>query len=85
MAAMIGNDYQDVQKWLSSPFSTTFLILFILALFHHTASGIEVILDDYVHTPWIKRSVNLAQKTVWLVLTVVCLLAVVKVFIGGEG
>ena len=83
MATIVGADYHTAKQWLESPISAPLAILFIVFLFHHIAEGIEVILDDYVHTRWIKLWVNVLQKILWLGLSVVCILAVVKIFIGG--
>ena len=44
-----GAGYEEVRAWLSGPFNTTAMLLFILALFWHAQLGVQVIIEDYVH------------------------------------
>jgi succinate dehydrogenase / fumarate reductase, membrane anchor subunit len=36
-------------RWLM-PLATSFMILLLLALFHHSALGLQVVIEDYVHS-----------------------------------
>ncbi len=44
------SDYADVLLWLGAPFTVVCMILLLLALFHHTALGLQVVIEDYVHS-----------------------------------
>jgi len=48
--AHTGSDYATFIGWMRSPFSATLMILLLLALFHHTALGLQVVIEDYVHS-----------------------------------
>lgn len=45
-----GRDYAAASAWLRSPFSTLMMTLLLVALFSHTALGLQVIIEDYVHS-----------------------------------
>jgi succinate dehydrogenase / fumarate reductase membrane anchor subunit len=74
-AAMVG--------WLSSPFSAVMMILFVGVTFHHTASGIQVVLEDYVHSESVKMAAIVAAKFLCFALAVAGTFAILKIAFGG--
>ncbi len=40
--------------WLRSPFTSVSMVLLLIALFYHMALGLQVVVEDYVHTERIK-------------------------------
>ncbi len=45
-----GSDYDAVIAWLKAPFSVLMMVLLLVALFHHAALGLRVIVEDYIHS-----------------------------------
>lgn len=45
-----GYDYADLISWLRTPFATILMILLLIAVFHHIALGLQVVIEDYVHS-----------------------------------
>ncbi len=45
-----GSDYAAFIAWLRSPLTTAPMILLLIALFHHTALGLQVVIEDYGHS-----------------------------------
>jgi succinate dehydrogenase / fumarate reductase membrane anchor subunit len=45
-----GSDYVTFIGWIRSPFTATLMMLLLIALFHHTALGLQVVIEDYVHS-----------------------------------
>lgn len=45
-----GSNYADFVAWLKAPFTTLMMVLFLIALFYHTALGLQVVVEDYVHS-----------------------------------
>ena len=35
---------------MRSPIAATAMILLVIALFHHTALGLQVVIEDYIHS-----------------------------------
>ena len=50
LIALRGSDYAVVVTWLKTPFATLMMVLLVTALFYHTALGLQVVVEDYVHT-----------------------------------
>jgi succinate dehydrogenase / fumarate reductase membrane anchor subunit len=50
LIAHAGADYAGFVAWLGSPGPTIGMILLLIALFYHAALGLEVIVEDYVHS-----------------------------------
>jgi succinate dehydrogenase membrane anchor subunit len=43
-------DYAAFVTWLKMPLATCMMILLLIALFYHAALGLQVIIEDYVHS-----------------------------------
>jgi succinate dehydrogenase / fumarate reductase membrane anchor subunit len=48
--AHAGSDYATAIGWLKTPLGSLPMALLLLALFHHTALGLQVVIEDYVHS-----------------------------------
>jgi succinate dehydrogenase / fumarate reductase membrane anchor subunit len=48
--AHTGSDYSMFIVWLRTPLAAAVMILLLIALFHHTALGLQVVIEDYVHS-----------------------------------
>jgi succinate dehydrogenase / fumarate reductase membrane anchor subunit len=48
--AHTGSDYATFIAWLRAPVSAVLMVLLLIALFHHTALGLQVVIEDYVHS-----------------------------------
>ncbi len=49
LIALRGSNYQVVVTWLRTPFATLMMVLLVITLYH-TALGLQVVVEDYVHT-----------------------------------
>lgn len=76
---VVFGNYTSATDWLASPFAATFVILFILAAFYHAVLGIQVVIEDYVHTESLKIVSILAVKFIAFSFAVLGTLSTVKV------
>lgn len=53
--------YADVIVFVASPDISLALILFTIASFYHAKLGVQVIIEDYIHTPLLKVTALLAN------------------------
>jgi succinate dehydrogenase / fumarate reductase membrane anchor subunit len=78
-AVAFGSGYDSAIAWLSSPFGAVTMILLIGVGFHHAASGMQVVIEDYVHSEALKLISLIAVKFIAAALTLLGSLAVIKV------
>lgn len=45
-----GSEYQAFIGWIGSPITTVLMILLLITLFWHAALGVQVVVEDYVHS-----------------------------------
>jgi succinate dehydrogenase / fumarate reductase membrane anchor subunit len=48
--AHTGSDYVTFIAWLKAPLASILMVLLLIALFYHTALGLQVVIEDYVHS-----------------------------------
>jgi len=48
--AHTSSDYATFIAWLRTPLASILMILLLIALFYHTALGLRVVIEDYVHS-----------------------------------
>ena len=48
--AHTGSDYDPFIAWLRMPLASSLMILLLVALFYHTALGLQVVIEDYIHS-----------------------------------
>ncbi|MHA1113062.1 MAG: succinate dehydrogenase, hydrophobic membrane anchor protein [Alphaproteobacteria bacterium] len=79
---LAGSGYGAVYHWLGSPFVAVLMILLIGAGFHHTQLGVQVIIEDYVHTGWLKITCVALVKFAAVVLALASAFAVLMIAFG---
>lgn len=79
----LGAPWAEMRDWLSSPWSAVLMILTVGVTFHHTASGLQVVIEDYVHHEMAKTLAIIAVKFLCLLLAVAGIFSVLKIAFGG--
>jgi succinate dehydrogenase / fumarate reductase membrane anchor subunit len=49
VASAARGGYGAIRDWLAEPTTAVLTILFLVASFHHTALGAQVVIEDYIH------------------------------------
>jgi succinate dehydrogenase / fumarate reductase membrane anchor subunit len=80
--AHTGSDCATFVAWLRTPLATVLMILLLIALFHHTALGLQVVIEDYVHSD-AKILALLAMRFGCSALAVAGILATLRIAFGG--
>jgi len=78
VGSLLSPDVVQVATWFSSPLHAIPLVLLLLALFIHAKLGVQVVIEDYVHTPFMKYALLLLNKLVCYVFIVISIMAVLK-------
>ncbi len=77
--SLLGADYATARATLMRPWNALLMIAFLLAMFWHAALGLQVVIEDYVHTRW-KEVVALVAVYFLAVLgALACVLAVLRI------
>jgi succinate dehydrogenase / fumarate reductase membrane anchor subunit len=50
LIAHTGSDHAAFIIWLRAPVPGILMIVLLMALFHHTALGLQVVIEDYIHS-----------------------------------
>jgi succinate dehydrogenase / fumarate reductase membrane anchor subunit len=76
-------DYATAIAWLRSPLATVLCCALIVATFYHGQLGLQVVLEDYVHTEWLKLASIVLTQLLSLLLATACLFAVLSIAFGS--
>lgn len=77
-----GRDHAAVIAWLGDPLTAILMVLLLITAFHHLALGLQVVIEDYVHSAT-KLAVLIATKLLCVALCATGILAVIAVALGG--
>jgi succinate dehydrogenase membrane anchor subunit len=83
LIALTGSDYNAFIAWLEAPFVAILMVLVLVALFHHMALGLQVVVEDYVHSDRAKIPTVVAIRLACFALTVAGVFATVRVAFDG--
>jgi len=79
---VVFGSYDGAIYWLRSPYAATFVILLLIAGFHHGASGLQVVIEDYVHCECAKLASILIIKFLAAAFAILGILATAKILFG---
>ena len=82
LVRMTNVDYATVTQWIAAPLNAVLLLIFLLALFYHALLGVQVVIEDYIHSEWQKVACLILVKFTILLTGLTSVLAVIKVFLG---
>ena len=83
LIALTGSDYNTFITWLRAPFVTILIVLLLIALFHHMALGLQVVVEDYVHSELAKIPALVAIRLVCVALAVAGIFATLRIAFDG--
>lgn len=84
VAAHAGADYEAMRAWIGSPLVASLLILLIVATFYHVYLGVQVVIEDYVHSEGLKIAGLIAVKGASILLGVIAVISVLSILFGGS-
>ena len=75
--------YGAVQAWVAHPVHAVLLLITIAVLAHHSYLGVQVVIEDYVHTKSRKVATMLLVQFLHVLAAGAALFAVLRVSLGG--
>jgi succinate dehydrogenase / fumarate reductase membrane anchor subunit len=84
--ALFGMDSLEhavVVAWVAEPLNAILFILLLVTMLHHSQLGLQVVVEDYVHTEWLKVLTLMAFKFIHIGMGVAGVYAVIVISLGG--
>lgn len=82
LAALPQADHESFIAWVGSPVVSVLLLLLIGAVFYHARLGLQVVIEDYVSTHWLRTASIIVVSFLCLFFAVIGLISVLKIAIG---
>jgi succinate dehydrogenase / fumarate reductase, membrane anchor subunit len=85
-AALIGHiaaDRTAVLAWLGAPVPAIAMVLLLVSGLYHMALGVQVVIEDYIHTEWVKLAALVLDRFAAFVLAIAGIFAVLRIALGG--
>lgn len=79
----VGQDHAGVHALVGRPANAAVLVALVVALFWHAALGLQVIIEDYVHSPGSAVIAQLLAKFACAFAAIVAVLAIVRIALGS--
>lgn len=83
LVTVVTADHATAIAWLRSPLVAILCCALIVATFYHAQLGLQVVLEDYVHSEWLKLVSIVLTKLLSLLLAGACLFAVLRIAFGN--
>lgn len=80
---LVGQDPFVVRARLAEPWTSTLLVAYIIAFFWHMQLGLQVVIEDYVHTRWMETALQIAVKFVAFLGAILATLSVIRIALGN--
>lgn len=78
-----GAGFERAYITVSNPFNATVLIAFLIAAFWHAKLGVQVVIEDYLHTPLLAGIAHFTNILVCALAAIASVLAVLRIALGS--
>lgn len=75
--------FAETVAWLASPLNTVCVVFWVLAVFYHAALGVQVVIEDYVSTEWLKIVSVWSVNLIFMFLGLAALIAIFRIISAG--
>lgn len=83
IVSWIGGDYASVRASVANPCNAVLLSAFVIAMFWHAKLGIQVIIEDYVHTAGLAVASQILVVFVCALAAMASVLAIIRIALGA--
>ena len=75
LVSLIGADIDSARAAIARPWNAIPLAAFVIAAFWHAKLGMQVVIEEYVHTRWIEVTLQVLVTLACVVAALACLFA----------
>lgn len=75
--------FEETLAWVNTPLHSVCLIIWLLAVFYHTALGLRVVIEDYIADEGMKIAAIWILNLLFLFLAITALTSVLRILIIG--
>lgn len=80
---LVGAEHAAFVAWVRSPMPAMLLILLLVATFYHVALGLQVVIEDYIHSEAMRLGTLIVTRFLCVVFAVRGIVAVLKLAFGA--
>ena len=80
---LVHGDYAAARAAVAKPWNAVLLIAFLVSMFWHAVLGMQVVIEDYVHTHWKEFTLLVATKFLAVLCELAGTLAVLRIALGA--
>ncbi len=80
--SLMGSDYVAATEAVAKPWNAILLVGFLIAAFWHAQLGMQVVLEDYVHTSLLALAAQTIVRFVAVLGAIVSIFAVARIALG---
>ena len=80
---MAGAGYAEWVTWFQSPLHASLMVMLVLSVFYHAKMGVQVMIEDYVHTEGLKVAGLVGITLLAAALATACIVSILMLATGG--
>ncbi len=80
---VVHGDYASARGLVARPWNAVLLIAFVVTMFWHAVLGLQVVIEDYVHTRWKEVFLMVLVKFLAVLGALASVLAVLRIALGA--
>lgn len=85
VGGLLHADHAAVLAAIAQPLNAILLIVLVASMFWHGALGLQVVIEDYVHSHWLTLTLQVALRLGAVLCALAGVMAVLSVWLGGAG
>lgn len=75
--------YELAHAIVADTVNATILVAFLIAMFWHAKLGLQVVIEDYIHTPSLAAVAHIANIFICAIAAIASVLAVIRITLGA--
>jgi succinate dehydrogenase / fumarate reductase membrane anchor subunit len=79
LVGLVDADQQQVRAFLQQPLQAGLMLMFLVTMLHHSASGIEEVVQDYLGEGAVKKAVLILNKLAHLAAALLAVTSVLSI------